>query len=188
VAVVLGVEPVNRDLTLLLDPVGGDSVSPSCSSAAPPRPRGLVLAPVNSTLGLTRRLPAVPVVSEGGADWLTGTLLIIPWMDTGSTEGTVIDSGRPEKPPEKEGTLGPVGSRELGKVVCSTGNLGGKIDPSGPVPPKPDGVSGRLAVGLNRKPVTVASLGRNFSKLVTAGTVGTLSVTGRALGCGWNLI
>ena len=61
-------------------------------------------------------------------------------MDTGSTEGTVIDSGRPEKPPEKEelriqivltgkckpekeGTLGPVGSRELGKVVCSTGNL-----------------------------------------------------------------
>ena len=137
---VLGVEPVKRDLTLLLDPVGGDSVSPSCSSAAPPRPRGLVLAPVNSTLGLTRRLPAVPVVSEGGADWLTGTLLIIPWMDTGSTEGTVIDSGRPEKPPEKEelriqivltgkckpekeGTLGPVGSRELGKVVCSTGNL-----------------------------------------------------------------
>ena len=135
---VLGVEPVNRDLTLLLDPVGGDSVSPSCSSAAPPRPRGLVLAPVNSTLGLTRRLPAVPVVSEGGADWLTGDRLMIPWMDTGSTEGTVIDSGRPEKPPEKEevikevglkskpekeGTLGPVGRRELGKVVCSTGNL-----------------------------------------------------------------
>ena len=25
--------------------------------------------------------------------------------------------------PEKEGTLGPVGSRELGNVVCSTGNL-----------------------------------------------------------------
>ena len=44
-------------------------------------------------------------------------------MDTGSTEGTVIDSGLPEKPPEKEGTRGPVGSRELGKVVCSTGNL-----------------------------------------------------------------
>ena len=34
-------------------------------------------------------------------------------------------------------------------------NLGGKIDPSGPVPPKP-GVSGRRAVGLNRNPVTVA--------------------------------
>ena len=44
-------------------------------------------------------------------------------MDTGSTDGTVIDSGLPEKPPEKEGTRGPVGSRELGKVVCSTGNL-----------------------------------------------------------------
>ena len=106
VAVVLGVEPVNLDLTLLLDPVGGDSVSPSsCSSPAPPRPRGLVLAPVDSTtLGLTRRLPAVPVVSEGcGADWLSaGALLMIPWIDTGSTEGTVIDSGRPEKPPEKE--------------------------------------------------------------------------------------
>lgn len=110
---------------------------------------------------------------------------MMPWMDTGSTDGTVIDSGRPEKL-EKEGTRGPVGSRELGKVVCSTGNLGGKIDPSGPVPPKP-GVSGLLAVGLNRNPVTVASLGRNFSKLVTAGTVGTLSVTGRALGWGWNL-
>lgn len=82
-------------------------------------------------------------------------------------------------------------------MICTY--LGGKIEPSGPVPPKPDGVSGRRAVGLNRKPVTVAfnigskvatffdqkfftSLGRNFSKLVTAGTVGTLSVTGRALG------
>ena len=32
------------------------------------------------------------------------------------------------------------------------------------------------------------SLGRNFSKLVTAGTVGTLSVTGRWLGWGWNLV
>ena len=64
---------------------------------------------------------------------------MIPWIDTGSTDGTVIDSGRPEKPPEKmgirkeefiekaapenEGTRGPVGSRELGKVVCSTGSL-----------------------------------------------------------------
>ena len=38
--------------------------------------------------------------------------------------------------------------------IAST-NLGGKIDPSGPVPPKP-GVSGRRAVGLNRNPVTVA--------------------------------
>ena len=47
---------------------------------------------------------------------------MMPWMDTGSTDGTVIDSGRPEKL-EKEGTRGPVGSRELGKVVCSTGNL-----------------------------------------------------------------
>lgn len=178
VAVVLGVDPVKRDLTLLLDPVGGDSVSPSCSVSGA-RPRGLDLVPVNSTLGLTRRLLAVPVVSEDGADWL-GTRLMIPWIETGSTDGTVIDSGRPEKPPEKEGTRGPVGSRELGKVVCSTGSLGGKIDPSGPVPPKP--VSGRRAVGLNRKPVTDASLGRNFSKLVTAGTVGTLSVTGRWLG------
>ena len=98
-AVVLGVDPVKRDLTLLLDPVGGDSVSPSCS-ASEPRPRGLERAPVNSTRGLTRRLPAVPVVSEGGADWL-GTRLMIPWIDTGSTDGTVIDSGRPEKPPER---------------------------------------------------------------------------------------
>ena len=84
---------------------------------------------------------------------------------------------------------------------CIRTYLGGKIEPSGPVPPKPDGVSGRRAVGLNRNPVTVAfsmgskvkigsffnqkfftSLGRNFSKLVTAGTVGTLSVTGRWLG------
>ena len=50
---------------------------------------------------------------------------MMPWMDTGSTDGTVIDSGRPEKL-EKEGTRGPVGSRELGKVVCSTGNLSHK--------------------------------------------------------------
>ena len=97
---VLGVDPVKRDLTLLLDPVGGDSVSPS-SSASGTRPRGLDLTPVNSTRGLTRRLPAVPVVSEGGAGWL-GTRLMIPWIDTGSTDGTVIDSGRPEKPPEKK--------------------------------------------------------------------------------------
>ena len=27
---------------------------------------------------------------------------MIPWIDTGSTEGTVIDSGRPEKPPGKD--------------------------------------------------------------------------------------
>ena len=47
---------------------------------------------------------------------------MMPWMDTGSTDGTVIDSGLPEKL-EKEGPRGPVGSRELGKVVCSTGNL-----------------------------------------------------------------
>ena len=40
------------------------------------------------------------------------------------------------------------------KDICTY--LGGKIEPSGPVPPKPDGVSGRRAVGLNRKPVTVA--------------------------------
>ena len=135
---VLGVDPVKRDLTLLLDPVGGDSVSPSCSVSGA-RPRGLDLVPVNSTLGLTRRLLAVPVVSEDGADWL-GTRLMIPWIETGSTDGTVIDSGLPEKPPEKrrgmrggfleqskpekEGTRGPVGSRELGKVVCSTGSLG----------------------------------------------------------------
>ena len=32
VDVVLGVDPVNLDLTLLLVPVGGSSVSPSCSS------------------------------------------------------------------------------------------------------------------------------------------------------------
>ena len=96
---VLGVDPVKRDLTLLLDPVGGDSVSPSCSVSGA-RPRGLDLVPVNSTLGLTRRLLAVPVVSEDGADWL-GTRLMIPWIETGSTDGTVIDSGRPEKPPER---------------------------------------------------------------------------------------
>jgi hypothetical protein len=59
------------------------------------------------------------------------------------------------------------------------------MDPSGPVPPKPE-VSGLRAPGENRKPVAVASLGRNFSKLVTAGTVGTGSVaTGRCVG--WNL-
>ena len=60
-------------------------------------------------------------------------------------------------------------------------HLGGKMDPSGPVPPNPEG-SGCRASGLN---LNVASLGRNLSKLVTAGTVGTLSVTGRWLG--WNL-
>ena len=98
---VLGVDPVKRDLTLLLDPVGGDSVFPSdCSSGA--RPRGLDLVPVNSTRGLTRRRPPVPVVSAGEADWLLGIRLMIPWIDTGSTEGTVIDSGRPEKPPGKD--------------------------------------------------------------------------------------
>ena len=47
------------------------------------------------------------------------------------------------------------------KRGCKVGStyLGGKIDPSGPVPPKPDGVSGRRAVGLNRKPATDACMG-----------------------------
>lgn len=96
----------------------------------------------------------------------------MPEMETGSTEGAVKGSGR----------RGPVGRRELGKVDCSTGSLGGKMEPSGPEPPNPEG-SGCRASGLN---LNVASLGRNLSRSVTAGTVGTLSVTGRGLG--WNLL
>ena len=79
----------------------------------PPRPLSLPLSPETSSLGLTLRRPAVPVVS-GSSAGLAGVRLMMPEMETGSTEGAVKGSGR----------RGPVGRRELGKVDCSTGSLG----------------------------------------------------------------
>ena len=106
---VFGVDPVNLDLTLLRGAVVGISVSPSAS----PRPFSLPLSPETSSLGRTLRRPAVPVVS-GSSAGLAGVRLMMPEMETGSTEGAVKGSGR----------RGPVGRRELGKVDCSTGSLG----------------------------------------------------------------
>ena len=105
---------MKRDLTRPLLAVGVASVSVSSSSRA----RTLALSPIKSVLGRCLLRPAVPVVS-GWNPGLDGVLLMIPLMDTGSTEGAVM--GPDWKEPG--GALGPVGRRELEKVVCSTSSL-----------------------------------------------------------------
>ena len=137
----------------------------------------MLLPPVSkrSNLGPTLVLPlqALPVLSPFVEE--TGFLLMMPETDTGSTEGAVTTSGL------RENVGGTLTVCELGKVACSTFNLGGKMalfelswlkDSFG------------LWEGWNRNELSEASLGRNLSKEVTAGTVGTLSVKGRTLGDG----
>jgi len=51
----------------------------------------------------------------------TGFLLMMPETDTGSTEGAVTTSGL------RENVGGTLTVCELGKVACSTFNLGGKM-------------------------------------------------------------
>lgn len=92
-----------------------------------------------SILGRSLLRDPVPVRLSSWKAGLTGALLIIPLTETGSTDGTVMGSGRLENVAENGDTLGPVGNLEFENVVCSTGSLGGKIELSGPVLPNPVG-------------------------------------------------
>ena len=114
-----------------LDAVVGGTVSFSSSSSSSFSFKTLILTlfrtlflpPVSegSNLGLTLFLPlkAVPVLSPSVAE--TGFLLMMPETDTGSTEGAVTKSGL------RENVGGTLTVCELGKVACSTFNLGGKM-------------------------------------------------------------
>jgi len=186
------VPPVlNLDRTRPLAEVIGNSVSVSLRLSwssftnftlflpLPRPPDGSKALPRGCSLFCPRN--ALPVSStSGSAEFKPGILLKIPETETGSTEREVVVSGSPGSRTS--------GVRELEKVTCSTERRGGKI------PACPPGLfwsvlkteNGR-GLGLNRNLLCVASPGLNFSKLVTAGTVGTLSLgselNGRGLGC-----
>lgn len=127
----LGELPENLDRSLPLDEVVGGTVSVSSSSSSFSSSTliltlflTLLLPPVSelSNRGLNLFLPlkAVPVVSMS-EEGITGFLLIIPEIDTGSTDGEVATSGLKEK---VGGTLTVC---EFGNAACSTCNLGGKM-------------------------------------------------------------
>ena len=163
--------PLNLDLVRppLAAVGGGASVSTSSTSCgcSPPNltlflGRVVRMVPVSTWSGLTRSLwrplKAVPVVSDSWATKLGR--LMTPWLEIGSmdSEGGTVKVGVLRVGltwPETAGTAGKIPVL-AGAGCCSKAGLG-------------------LGWNLRLVSTSEASLGRNLWKLVTAGTVGTLS-------------